>query len=69
MFTRSLFQTRDMNRQGHILNEVARLLDAGKIRSTVTESLGRIGADNLKRAHAALETGTARGKIVLEGWD
>lgn len=69
MFTRPLFQTQDMDRQGHILNEVSQLLDAGKIRSTVTESLGRIRADNLKRAHAALESGTVRGKIVLEGWD
>ncbi len=69
MFTRSLFHTQDMDRQGHILNEVARLLDAGKIRSTVTEALGPICAANLKRAHARLESGTARGKIVLEGWD
>ncbi|MEO1090156.1 MAG: zinc-binding alcohol dehydrogenase family protein [Pseudomonadota bacterium] len=68
MFTRSLFQTPDMDRQGHILNEVARLLDAGRIRSTATETLGKIDAGNLKRAHAALERGTARGKLVLEGF-
>jgi NADPH2:quinone reductase len=69
MFTRSLFETQDMGRQGQILNEVAELLDARKIRSTVTESLGRICAESLKRAHATLETGAARGKIVLEAWD
>jgi NADPH2:quinone reductase len=69
MFTRSLFGTPDMARQGEILNEVAALLDAGKIRSTATETLGSICAQNLKRAHAALESGKAHGKLVLEGWD
>lgn len=68
MFTRSLFQTPDMGMQGEILNEVAGLLDDGRIRSTATESLGAISAANLKRAHAAIESGTARGKLVLEGF-
>lgn len=68
MFTRSLFQTADMARQGWILNEVAALLDDGKIRSTLTEKLGTICAENLKRAHAVLESGKARGKLVLEGF-
>jgi NADPH:quinone reductase len=68
MYTRSLFQTPDMGKQGEILNEVAALLDAGKIRSTATDVLGAITAANLKRAHAQLETGTAHGKLVLEGF-
>jgi NADPH2:quinone reductase len=68
MFTRSLFQTADIARQGEILNEVAGLLDAGKIRSTATETLGTINAANLRRAHAILESGKARGKLVLEGF-
>ncbi|MEZ5863091.1 MAG: zinc-binding alcohol dehydrogenase family protein [Geminicoccaceae bacterium] len=68
MFTRSLFQTADMGRQGEILNEVAGLVDAGRIRSTATEVLGAINAANLKRAHAILESGKARGKLVLEGF-
>ena len=68
MFTRSLFGTPDISRQGDILNEVADLVDNGRIRSTATESLGRINAANLKAAHAALESGTARGKLVLEGF-
>ena len=49
MFTRSLFQTADMARQGEILNEVAGLVDAGRVRSTATETLGVINAANLKR--------------------
>ncbi len=68
MFTRSLFNTVDIGRQGEILNAVADLVDAGKVRSTVTGTLGTINAANLKRAHAALETGKARGKLVLEGF-
>jgi NADPH2:quinone reductase len=68
MFTRSLFQTADIARQGQILNEVAALLDAGRIKSTATETLGIINAANLKRAHAILESGKARGKLVLEGF-
>ncbi|WP_297575428.1 zinc-binding alcohol dehydrogenase family protein [uncultured Deefgea sp.] len=65
MFTRSLFQTSDMIAQHHLLNEVASLVDAGLIRSTVNENLGPINAANLLRAHALLESGQARGKMVL----
>ncbi|KIN74371.1 zinc-binding alcohol dehydrogenase family protein [Sulfitobacter guttiformis] len=68
MFTRSLFQTADITRQHDILNEVAGLLDAGKIRSTATEVLGKIDAATLKRAHAILESNKAKGKLVLEGF-
>ena len=68
MFTRPVFETADMAEQGRLLTEVAGLVDAGRIRSTLTEVMGRIDAANLKRAHALLESGTARGKIVLEGF-
>ncbi len=68
MFTRSLHQTPDMQAQGDLLAEVARLVDAGELRTTLTETYGAINAANLKRAHALLESGKARGKIVLEGF-
>ncbi|MCK4203751.1 zinc-binding alcohol dehydrogenase family protein [Brucella pituitosa] len=68
MFTRPVFETADMNEQGKLLNEVARLIDAGKIKTTVTEVLSPINAANLKQAHGVLESGKAKGKIVLEGW-
>jgi NADPH:quinone reductase len=68
MFTRSMMQTADMAEQHALLDKVAALVDAGKIRSTVAEHFGPINAANLKRAHALLETGKARGKIVLEGF-
>jgi zinc-binding alcohol dehydrogenase family protein len=68
MFTRSTFQTADMDAQHRLLNEVARMVDAGTIRTTVQENLGRITATNLRRAHAMIESGRTRGKIVLEGF-
>ena len=68
MFVRSLFDTPDMAEQSKLLNEVSALVDAGRIRSTVTEIAGRINAASLCAAHAKIESGTARGKIVLEGF-
>jgi len=68
MFTRSLFGTEDMAAQGRLLSRLAELVDAGRIRTTVGEHFGTINAANLKRAHALLESGQARGKIVLEGF-
>jgi zinc-binding alcohol dehydrogenase family protein len=68
MFTRSLFGTPDMAEQGKLLNEVAALVDAGRIRSTATEVAGKIDAATLRAVHAQLESGSARGKIVLEGF-
>lgn len=69
MFTRSLFGTADMIGQHRLLNEVAALVDAGLIRTTLAERFGAINAANLKRAHALIESGKARGKVVLEGWN
>ena len=68
MFTRSLFGTPDMAEQGQLLNEVAAMVDAGRIRSTATEVAGKIDAATLRTVHAQIESGTARGKIVLEGF-
>ena len=68
MFTRSLFETADMIAQHRLLDEVAELVDAGVIRTTVGEHFGSINAENLKRAHALVESGRSKGKIVLEGF-
>jgi NADPH:quinone reductase len=68
MFTRSMFATPDITAQGTLLNEVARLVDAGVLRSTLTETMGPITAETLRRAHALIESGRARGKVVLEGF-
>ncbi|HMW80441.1 MAG TPA: zinc-binding alcohol dehydrogenase family protein [Accumulibacter sp.] len=68
MFTRSLFQTADMIAQHRLLCELAALVDAGLVRTTLGEHYGRIDAVNLRRAHALIEAGKARGKIVLEAF-
>lgn len=68
MFTRSMFQTADIEEQGKLLAEVAALVDGGKIRTTLTQVMRPINAQNLKAAHAVLESGKARGKLVLEGF-
>ena len=69
MFTRSMFGTADIEKQGDLLNEVSRLIDDGTLKTTLGESYGAINAANLKRAHALLESHRAKGKIVLEGWE
>lgn len=68
MYTRSLFETPDMIEQHRLLNRVAALVDAGTLKTTVGEHFGIINAENLRRAHALLESGKAKGKIVLEGF-
>ena len=68
MFTRPMFGTPDMVAQHHLLNELAQLVDAGLVRTTLAERFGSINAANLRRAHALVESGQARGKVVLEGW-
>ena len=68
MFTRSSFKTPDMIAQHHLLNDVADLIDKGVLRTTLGDHFGTINATNLRRAHALLESGKSRGKIVLEGW-
>jgi zinc-binding alcohol dehydrogenase family protein len=68
MFTRSSFNTPDLERQHALLERVAALVDAGVLRTTLGEHYGRINAANLRQAHALIESHRARGKLVLEGF-
>jgi NADPH:quinone reductase-like Zn-dependent oxidoreductase len=68
MFMRSSFQTPDMEAQHRLLNEVSKLVDNGSIRTTAAENLGTINAAHLRNAHALIESGRIRGKVVLEGF-
>ena len=68
MYTRSMFQTKDMQKQHDLLNEISNLIDLGVIKTTFGENYGTINAENLKRAHAHIETNQAVGKVVLEGF-
>ncbi|MFJ7975813.1 zinc-binding alcohol dehydrogenase family protein [Peribacillus sp. NPDC096379] len=68
VFTRSMFETSDIIEQHHLLNKVADLVDQGKIRTTLSERLSPINAENLKKAHKKVESRTTIGKIVLENF-
>ncbi|PWQ96105.1 zinc-binding alcohol dehydrogenase family protein [Leucothrix pacifica] len=68
MFTRSMFETEDIEEQRVLLNRVSEMLDTGELISTVTQNLGTINAENLKTAHIQQESGRAIGKTVLEGF-
>ena len=57
-----------MKAQHQLLNEVADLVDAGVLRTTLREHFGSIDAANLRRAHEHVESGGAIGKVVLGGW-
>jgi len=68
MFTRSMFETADMINQHIILERVSSLIDQGILKTTLGQHFGVINAENLRRAHALIESGQARGKVVLEGF-
>ncbi|MGJ7901921.1 zinc-binding alcohol dehydrogenase family protein [Lysobacter sp. 1R34A] len=68
MFARPRFGTADMIEQGRLLDRVAELIDAGELKGTHTETLGKIDAQTLREAHRRLESGTTIGKLVLAGW-
>jgi len=67
MFTRSMFQTEDIDEQHKLLNRVSALLDDGTLISTVNNHGGALTAENLRAAHELQESGKAIGKTVLEG--
>ncbi|NHM17403.1 zinc-binding alcohol dehydrogenase family protein [Tritonibacter mobilis] len=68
MFARSMHQTPDMIEQHHLLSYVAGQIDAGNIKTTLSEVLSPINAANMREAHRLVETGQAKGKIVVEGF-
>ena len=68
MFTRSVYQTPDMIEQHRILEQISTLVDEGLIRTTLGTAAGPITAENLRSAHAAIESHKSIGKLVLEGF-
>lgn len=68
MFARGVFNTSDILEQHDLLNQIADLVDAGKIKTTASGSYGKISAENLRRAHQQIESHSTIGKIVLEGF-
>ncbi len=68
MFARSMHQTEDMIEQHKLLSNISEKIDAGTIRTTVTDVLSPINAKSIREAHRLIETGQAKGKIVIEGF-
>lgn len=66
MYTRSMYQTNDMEQQHHILNELAKLFDDGTLKTTLNQTLKGFNVENLKEAHRLLESGKTIGKVVIE---
>ena len=69
MFARPLHQTPDMIAQHELLNQAARLIDQGRLRTTLGEHYGTINAANLRRAHAFIESGRAQGRWCWKASD
>ncbi|HKR78911.1 MAG TPA: zinc-binding alcohol dehydrogenase family protein [Nitrospira sp.] len=68
MFTRSKYQTPDMIEQHKLLNRINDWIDGGTLKGIRRETLTPINAENLRKAHAKLESGTMIGKLVVKGW-
>ncbi|WP_226896396.1 zinc-binding alcohol dehydrogenase family protein [Poseidonibacter ostreae] len=66
MFTRSLFNTKDMHRQGEILSDIANLVDCGRIKTTLTQTLNGFSVEILKEAHKRVESSTSIGKLAID---
>jgi NADPH2:quinone reductase len=69
MFTKSMYNTPDLQSQHDLLNHVSALLDQHILKTTMRAMLGRINAANVREAHRRLESGTTIGKLVLSGFE
>ncbi|GGE35466.1 NADPH:quinone reductase [Pullulanibacillus camelliae] len=66
MFTRSMYKTTDMIKQHELLSNLSQLIDEGKVKTTLTETLRPLNAETLRKAHQMVETGSMIGKVVVE---
>lgn len=65
MYTRSMFQTDDMDEQGKLLARVAALLEDGTLKSTRSETLAGLTPENIRAMHIKQESAAMMGKQVL----
>lgn len=64
MFTRPMFGY-DMEYQGALLAEAAKMVDAGDLKTTLTTAIHGFDADGLREAHRLVESGRMVGKVVV----
>lgn len=65
MYTRSMYTTPDIARQGEILDATAKLLDEGKITTSLSKTLQGLSVETLTEAHRLVLEGHMRGKVVM----
>ena len=65
MFTRAMYQTKDMSRQHEILENLAVLLENGSIVSTLNRTFSGLEPETFKEAHKLQESGKSIGKNVI----
>jgi NADPH:quinone reductase len=65
MFTRPAENAPDLHRQGEWLNEIAKRISQGQIRSTMTQCIEGLNATALRKAHQQMESGKTAGKTVM----
>lgn len=68
MFTRSMYETEDIDEQANLLNEISQLVDKKVLKPTCTDVVSPINASNLRAVHARVEAGRSIGKTVLADW-
>gem|GEM_PF-4259950 len=65
VFTR-VITNQHPEQQGLILRELTKLVEAGKVTSTLQKTLPGLTSENIRIAHELLEKGEMIGKIVLD---
>lgn len=65
MFARPLFDP-ESTAQRDLLDELARLVDEGALRTTMTTRLEGLDATTVRRAHEMIESGRTVGKVVID---
>jgi zinc-binding alcohol dehydrogenase family protein len=67
MFTKPLYQPDDPS-QHELLEQVASLIDDGKLRTTIGAELSPFNAATMRDAHARVEGSGSNGKVVVTGF-
>lgn len=65
MFAKSLYNMKDLASQGEYLADIAKWLDEGKIKTTVSQVYKGFTLENLINANKVLSDGHVRGKLVI----
>ncbi|XP_049869166.1 zinc-type alcohol dehydrogenase-like protein SERP1785 [Pectinophora gossypiella] len=68
MGTRIRYDTEDKDRHHEILQEISKLLEYKKMKTTLTKVIAPINAANLRDAHRLIEERRMIGKLVLSGF-